>query len=217
MAAGAIPEWEYVRWLALMSAAGVNAVRVYTLHYPRFYEALVEHNRYWPTIYVLHGVWLDEDNPGFDLTDMTDDFDDRIRETVDAVHGDAVIDHRYGMAYGDYQVDASRWVIGWIIGREVFPEEVLTTNTIHGDDTSYAGDALCVDDGSPTETWATERLDTLVAYERETFGVERPVSFSSWPTLDPLTHITEPSQDPIRSHLPRAVRLPMPAPRICGS
>jgi hypothetical protein len=183
---------QYRRWFTRMSEMGLNAVRVYTLHYPRFYEVLEEHNRARPhaPLYVLHGVWLDEENPTGDLHDLSAGFDASIVEVVDAVHGRRVIGERYGRAFGTYRTDASRWVLGWIIGREVFPDEVATTNAAHPE-TSLQGAVFTLAAASPTEVWVAARLDHLVHYERVTYGQERPVSFSSWPTLDPLRHPTE--------------------------
>ncbi|MBX3270268.1 MAG: hypothetical protein KF729_08400 [Sandaracinaceae bacterium] len=55
---GAIGRARYDRWLAMMSEAGLDAVRVYSLHPPELYEALAAHNRARPDrpIYLLQGV-----------------------------------------------------------------------------------------------------------------------------------------------------------------
>ena len=52
----------YARWFSMMSEMGVNAIRVYTLHYPRFYERLHFFNVTHPDkpLYVFLGIWLDE-------------------------------------------------------------------------------------------------------------------------------------------------------------
>jgi len=142
-------------------------------------------------LYLLHGVWLDEDNPTEDLISLSAAFDEAIVETVDAVHGGASIGHRYGRAYGDYTTDVSPWIVGWVIGREISPFEVLQTNELHAELSTFTGDAFEVLAGEPSEVWAVERLDLLVSYEREVYGSQRPVSMSSWPTLDPMTHPTE--------------------------
>jgi len=39
--------------------------------------------------------------------------------------------------------------------------------------------------------FATRMLDETVTYEGQKYNIRRPVSISSWPTLDPLTHPTE--------------------------
>src|SRR5262245_50762101 len=67
---------QYDHWLEQMGQLGFNAIRTYTLHYPRFYEAVLAYNLAHPDapIYVLHGIWLDEDNPERDLFTLTDMF-----------------------------------------------------------------------------------------------------------------------------------------------
>jgi hypothetical protein len=184
---------QYRRWFGEMSAMGANVMRVYTLHYPRFYQELAKYNaaNSQHPLYVLHGAWLDEANPTNNMFDMTADFDSVIRENIDCVHGNRVIAHRYGKAYGTYDTSISRWVIGWIIGREISPAEAAGTNAAMADLVQYQGQAVSLPHGTPLEAWFAQRLDGLVLYERGTYGVERPVSVSSWPTLDPLHHPTE--------------------------
>jgi hypothetical protein len=184
---------QYDRWLEQIGSMGFNAIRVYTLHYPRFYDALEEYNRAHldAPIYVLHGIWLDEENPSHDFFDMTTAFDAGIRQVIDCAHGRNLIPERKGRAFGNYRTDMSRWIIGWIIGREISPAEVATTNQLHPEYSSYQGKAISLPQGSPLESWLAERLDGLVLYERKLYGVERPISVSSWPTLDPLQHPSE--------------------------
>ncbi len=191
----AISDEQYRRWLARMGEMGVNALRIYTLHYPRFYKAINDYNlehRESP-IYLFQGIWLDEENPDptGDLYGLTDPFDDGIEEVIDSAHGNSEIAHRFGRAYGEYDTDVSPWVIGWLIGREIYPDEMDVTNQYHPEDTTFSGSALSLRERSAGETWATARLDKVITYERDNYGVQRPVSMSSWPTLDPLSHPTE--------------------------
>src|SRR5262249_31179955 len=118
-------------------------------------------------------------------------FDAGIREVVDCVHGKRVISHRFGKAYGTYDTSISRWIIGWIVGREVSPQEASATNAAMPDAVQFQGQAFALEPGRPLEVWFVQRLDGLVLYERSTYGVERPVSVANWPTLDPLHHPTE--------------------------
>lgn len=184
---------QYRRWFAQMSAMGSNAFRMYTLHYPRFYQALYDHNQgREDPLYVLHGIWLLEDVPEHDLYNLSDHFDNAIEEVLLAAHGENVIEHRYGEAYGEYTVDISPWVLGWVAGREVDPWEIDITIQNHPDVDHYDGVHLDLPEGTPVESWLAERLDYIVEFERSTWGVTRPISFSSWPTLDPILHRTEP-------------------------
>jgi len=183
---------QYAQWFQRMGELGFNNIRVYTLHYPRFYEELARYNAAHPErpLYLFQGAWLDEQEGQHDLYAETRQFDTSIREVVDAIHGKLTLTTRQGRAYGSYRADISRWVMGWIIGREVHPAEVLYTNQQHAGQSRYEGQNLSLS-GHPTEVWFAERVDGLVRYERETYAVERPISVSSWPTLDPLDHPTE--------------------------
>jgi hypothetical protein len=186
---------QYQKWLLMMGEAGINAIRVYTLHYPRFYEAVYEYNTKNPDkpVYIFQGIWLDEVEEETDIYTLTGPFDESIEEVIDCIHGNREIGERYGRAFGSYETDISPWVIGWITGREVLPMEVITTNKIHPEKTFYEGRHLRLSAGTPAEVWIAERLDHVIDYEKKKYGTERPVSFSCWPTLDPLKHPTEDS------------------------
>ena len=192
----AVSREQYDRWFARMRSMGFNAVRTYTLHYPRFYQALRDYNLAHPEapLYLLHGIWLDEENPDRfapDLHHLTEIFERGIVECVSAVHGDIVIEHRFGRAYGTFDADISPWVMGWVIGREIYPDEVEATNMRHPEDTAYLGTHVSLSAGTPTEVWLAERVDLVARYEDVHYASGRPISASSWPTLDPLRHPTE--------------------------
>ncbi|MFW5967234.1 MAG: hypothetical protein ACOCV2_06930, partial [Persicimonas sp.] len=182
---------DYERWLDRMSEIGVNTLRIYTLHYPRFYEALAEHNEENEDdpIYVLHGVWLEEEFEG--LHRLDEDFQQNIREAVDCTHGNCHIEHRYGKAYGTYQTNISEWILGWIIGREVGPEEVALTNEYMDGENSFEGERVEANDVQPVEAWWAEQVEFIIDYEIDSYDQTRPVSVSSWPTLDPMEHPSE--------------------------
>lgn len=192
---------QYMRWFEQMHELGFNSIRVYTLHFPHFYSALREYNLTNPQypILLFHGVWLEEEVPGYneDLFTLTDLFDQEMRENVSAVHGDITIPQRFGKAHGRFDADVSEWVIGYIIGREVYPSEVIYTNEVNSAVTGYEGRFFSIQDVPATEAWFIERLDRLVAYEVDNYGTQRPVSFSSWPTLDPMEHPTEQTDEDI--------------------
>ncbi len=188
---------DYRRWFSEMSEIGFNTIRVYTMHYPRFYDELAKYNTENPNkpLYLLHGVWLDEDKPHDNFYSFTNEFTLDIYEVIDCLHGNKTLPERPGKASGNYFTNVSPWVLGYIVGREVHPEEVFYTNSQNIEIDSYNGNNLSMPDStkphSPTECWITQSLDRLISYERQKYKVERPVSFSSWPTLDPFYHETE--------------------------
>lgn len=190
---------DYDRWFPMMKEAGFNTIRLFTLHYPHFYDALRDYNLEHPDdpLFLMQGVWLEQEFDGFDddFYNLTTHFDQEIRENVSAVYGEAVISPRTIKAHGTFTSDVSEWTIGWIIGREMLPNEVITTNERNRERRSYTGDFLSITDVNPMETWLVERMDRLLAFENSSYQATRPVSFSNWPTLDPLNHPDEPNQD----------------------
>ncbi|TVR31137.1 MAG: T9SS C-terminal target domain-containing protein [Balneolaceae bacterium] len=183
---------DYSRWFRMIREAGFNTIRLYTLHYPHFYEELKRFNEANPNypLYFFQGVWLEEELPGYDenLFTLTESFDEEIRSNVQAVHGDITVSQRPGKAFGSYTVDTSPWMIGYIIGREIHPTEIITTNETHPSFTSHNGTYLSIENASPSESWLVERMDHLLSIEMDRYGTQRPVSVSSWPTLDPIEH-----------------------------
>ncbi|MFI2741861.1 Ig-like domain-containing protein [Zhouia sp. PK063] len=186
---------QYDEWLELIHEAGFNTIRLYTMHYPRFYQALKDYNDAHPQtpIYIFQGVWLEEEIDGYtgDLTQLDEKWTTETHENVDCMHGNAVLGTRFGKAYGTYTADVSKWVLGYIIGREISPDEIHTTNANHTSTTSYSGKYLSIDGVKASEVFLISHLDKLLDYEQTKYNTQRPVSFSSWPTLDPLSHPTE--------------------------
>lgn len=188
----------YERWIELMAQSGFNSIRVYTLHPPVFYEKLAEYNYRHPSnpLLLFQGVWLDEVENGslpseYDLMARSGAFTESIREVISCMHGSKNIPFRPGRAYGQYKTDISPWIAGYIIGREISPQEVDSTNHFHPETTAWTGIHFSLSSGSPTEVFVTMMLDETVSYEWQNWGVRRTVSMSSWPTLDPLDHPTE--------------------------
>ena len=116
-------------------------------------------------------------------------FKELISEVVDCIHGNKSIPFRMGKAYGAYITDISPWVAGFIIGREISPQEVDTTNRSHSDISSWNGSFFSIAGASASEVFVTRMLNEVADYEMTTYSTRRTVSFSSWPTLDPLVHL----------------------------
>lgn len=190
---------QYSLWFNQIKEAGFNCIRIYTLHYPHFYEELYKYNTAHPQhpLFFIQGVWLNEVNPGEskDLVQRTDTFKAEIEENIDCLHGNKIIQPRFGKAFGSYTADVSPWNMAYIIGREISPAEVLETNALHPTQTQFVGEHLAMNNGSASEVWLTSNLDYTIKYEKKQYNSERPVSASSWPTLDPITHLSEPNRD----------------------
>lgn len=203
-------------WIEAIAELGVNAVRVYTVQSPIFYEELLHHNQKHPErpLFLLQGAWLKEPEEDPDFHGVPDYLDPSIREwfrdeiekVVDVVHGNRDIPHgtpenpmNYGRAFGSFTADVSPWLLGWLVGREVEPLTIMSSHQKYYDENchgfpckvSYAGKWFSIEGASPIEAFVTEYLDHLTTYEEDGYGEKHPIGFSNWPTLDPIDHVVE--------------------------
>ena len=189
----------YERWIALMASMGANAVRVYTVHPPHFYAALRDWNLAHTSqpLWLIHGVWA-EPPPGkkeekYDDPQWLARFQREMQRVVSLVHGDATIPPSPGHASGAYRADVSVWTLGYIIGREWEPYSVVTYNALQPRKSGYGGKYITISGGNALETWLAEQCDYMVSFEMDRYNAQRPIAYTNWPTLDPLTHPTETS------------------------
>lgn len=194
---------EYYRWFTYISEMNANTIRVYTTLRPQFYNALFDFNQAAEKegkdpIYVIHGVWVNEN----DIATIEDAFgdDNKImndviksgQDIVDIIHGDKYLPVDKGHADGTYTTDISQYVIGWILGIEWEPSFVIGTNENNEEHTSYDGKFLYTVGASPFEAYLAEVGDKIIDYEMTKYNMQRPVAFSNWVTTDPLEHPNEP-------------------------
>jgi len=221
----AISPDQYEKWIKEMADAGFNCIRVYTLHPPAFYEKLADYNQRHQDnpLLLFQGIWLDEvedfyDPESYDLLNKVTSFTREIHEIVDCINGNGDVAYRYGRSFGRYISDVSRWTAGYIIGREISPQEVDTTDNRHTSTNSYSGTNLTIAGASASEVFVTQMLDAVLKYEELNYAVKRPVSISSWPTLDPLIHPTEIFTDEDKASFDIAkITLKNPEPGIFAS
>lgn len=189
----------YRQWLDQMAEMGANVVRVYTILPPAFYEALHDLNaarsegrdRLW----VVQGVWTElPENHDYDAADFQGQLVAEIERAIDVVHGNIAVAHRPGHAFGLYTRDVSGMTLAYILGREWEPFSVAAYDDSHPGPASYLGDHFRLEAGTPMEAWLARMMDHAVSHEMTRYGAQRPVAFTSWPTLDPLHHPTEASK-----------------------
>jgi hypothetical protein len=184
----------YAGWLDTIASLHANTVRLYTILPPSFYRAL----RGWNlrhadrAIWLIHGVWT-ELPPGSDFDDRAwlAGFHGEMERVTDLIHGQAVIPPRPGHASGRYDADVSPWTLGFIIGREWEPYAVKAYNQAHPGTHAQHGRFLELASGTPMDAWLVARCDYMLGYESDRYNTLRPIAYTNWPTLDPLTHPTE--------------------------
>jgi hypothetical protein len=143
-------------------------------------------------LWLVHGVWT-ELPPKHDFDDPVwkGEFQSEMRRVVDLVHGAATISPRAGHAAGRYDADVSPWVLGYIIGREWEPFAVKAYDTRKLSNQGFRGRYLQVRQGRAMDVWLAQQCDLMLGYEADSYNALRPIAYTNWPTLDPLTHPTE--------------------------
>ena len=162
---------------------------------PQFYNALTYYNRTHPNalLKLYQEIWPEENPKNSDYLTKTynEAYQNEIRNVVDAIHGNANIPARSGRAYGIYTSDISAYIAGYLVGRELEPEEVISTNQLN-QNLSYSGEYLyCEPAASPTEAWLAMSCDYVLTYEAKEYNWQHPIGIVSWPTLDSTEHDSE--------------------------
>lgn len=185
----------YLKWFEQIGAMNANTIRVYTLLPPQFYSALVYYNEEHPDakLWLYQEIWPEEhpaDN-NYLGGDYNTTYQAEIKMDIDAIHGRANIAQRQGRAYGYYTADVSPYIVGYLVGREMEPEEVISTNEKNSGFV-FNGNYLYIEaNASPTEAWLAMSCDYVLQYEEESYQWQHPVGIVSWPTLDPTEHDSE--------------------------
>ncbi len=186
----------YAAWLDTLAGMHGNTVRLYTILPPEFYRALRGHNLAHPDapLWLIHGVWT-ELPPRDDFEDSAwqAEFHQEMERVAGVIHGAVDIAPRPGHAAGHYDADISRWTLGYIIGREWEPYAVTSFDSARaGSIGRYDGEYLMAE-GPPMDVWLARQCDYLLSYEASRYRTIRPIAYTNWPTLDPLSHPTEAS------------------------
>ena len=195
-----IEESDYLRWFQQIGEMNANTVRVYVPQMPAFYDALLAYNLSTDkTLYLMQGIYMNEElianyldaycNDG----ELVKSFDRDLENTIDIIHGNAVVEKLPGNAGGIYSSDVSSYVIGYIPGIEFSADFIIGTNEKNPDKTSFSGTYVYTQNASPFEVFLAEAQEFMISYETEHYAVQRPIAITNWVTADPLSHPGEPN------------------------
>lgn len=193
----AITKEEYFRWFKQIGSMNANAIRIYTLHPPEFYQAFYEYNQLSEKpLYLFHGAWVNEEmiveTQNAFSDEVVNDFKRELKQMIDIVHGDANIPPSPGHASGKYEYDISPYVLGFIIGIEWDPGAVQSTNIMNNGMEQFKGTYFRTENAEPFEIWLASMMDYTAAYETEQYQWQHGISFTNWVTTDLLEHPSEP-------------------------
>src|SRR5665648_882049 len=174
-----ITKQEYLRWFLQITDMNVNFIRIYTLQIPDFYEALFEFNRYAKVpLYLIQGAYVNEalveKEKDMWNKNVYSDFNNEIKNVIDAVHGNVTIKAVKGHASGIYNKDVSAYVISYLLGIEFDGDTVTNTNAKNPDKISFQGKYLFAKVGSkPFEAMLASIGDFAVGYETDNYRCQK--------------------------------------------
>lgn len=193
-----IQEDDYLRWFEQIHDMGANVIRVYTVHKPVFYEALVKFNRDKGDrpLYFIQGIWSPEEqlieSQDAYVPEIQQQFKQEIEKAVRAVYGDLQLPESTGVASGTYKANAGDYLMAWHLGTEWDPVMVDNTNKKHQSLKPYAGTYFnATAQASPFESWLADMIDHAASVESR-YGWQHPMTFTNWVTTDILEHPGEP-------------------------
>lgn len=200
---------DYYHIFNMLDAIGCKVIRIYSLMNPNFYQYLYQWNKNNPnsTFYILHGTAFPEEE--FEGTDgfgnnvydnfITNRMKTYINRTVHGVYGRGNVIYRriHGTkdVYGYYDTNIAEYLIGWVVGGEIWPFTVNKTNTIMSNmsNIGYQGQFISSINNvsSPFEIWMAMMLDYLAIISYN-IGYGAPISHTNWATTDGIYHLSEP-------------------------
>jgi tetratricopeptide (TPR) repeat protein len=205
----------YNDWLEKISDLGANTLRVYTILPPAFYRSLAKFNGTSgkPGLRLLQGISFSAP-PGDNLFDRAYDAICRkeIRDTIDAIHGQADLGKTDTHGGGVFTHDVSPWVAGFLLGQSWPSHVVIANNQLHSDMRHYRGTYVEASSASATEIFLAQMIDYTAQYEETKYNWQRPAAFVNSPSLDPMHHLTESTVfEEVALRRAKGERFPMPA------
>lgn len=184
----------YLKWFQQISDLNLNTIRVYTLLPPAFYQALYQFNWNNPMpLFLLQEIWPEEHpvNSDYLNQEYNRTYHQEIEYTVGAIHGNIQIPERQFRSYGFYTYDVSPYLIGYLVGREMEPNEVIETDRLNAGYQFQGNYFYTRAETTPTEAWLAASCDYAAMLEDTLYQNHPLLAIVSWPTLDPMSHDTE--------------------------
>lgn len=194
-----IDKAQVLSWLEEIKGLGANVIKIPSIQPPAFYNAIHDFNEEAENpIYTIHEVMLDEKAilAYYDIYDskLRRNFKRDIKNTINVVHGKALILANSRSHKGLYLKDISQYNMGYILGTNTSPEIITLTDSKYSGISSFQGDHFSLEEGSAFEAFVAESLDFLVDYELDQYKQVSLVSYLTDVETDHLNYSHEPNR-----------------------
>jgi len=170
---------DFLRWFTYISEMGANSIYIPTIMYSGFYNAFYDFNQDNENpLFLLHGI------SGHDYDSLSSE----LKQAIDIIHGNR-INILGGEGLDFYFSNISEWVIGFVIGNEWNPDEVVFMNHFMDLPDEFQGEFFATsEDATPFEVMLAEVMETGASYETRRFNTQRPIGIFSDPNVDFLEY-----------------------------
>ncbi len=194
-----IDKKDVIKWLEQISKLNANLIKIPNIQPPSFYNGIYEYNlKASKPIYIIHEVRLDEKEIlnyyNAYHKKIIKNFKKDIKNTINVIHGRALIIDNSRTHRGVYLKDISDYNIGYIIGTNTNPEMIILTNSKNHDRIKYNGKYFKVEDGTPFEVFMGKMIDFAISYEVDKYKQLSLISYLTSIETDPLEYKHEPNR-----------------------
>lgn len=188
-----------MKWLEEISDLNVNLIKIPNIQPPSFYNAIYDYNKNAANpIYTIHEVMLDETAmlKYYDIYNkkIKNNFKRDIKNTINVIHGRAILFNNKRSHNGLYLKDISKYNIAYILGTNTNPEIVTLTDVKHPEKNRYDGEYVSLENGSPFEAFVAQSMDYAVNYEADKYNQISLISYQTDVETDPLVYKHESNQ-----------------------
>lgn len=182
----------YRDWFEKLGDLNVNAIRVYTLMPPGFYNALDEYNMTHQDklLYLFQNIATNQHPKDGNYLDIeySESFKQSVIDTIDAMHGNLKIENKDTESNSVYTSDISGYILGYLVDADLNTSNVKATDILTPA-FKFTGDYVSSGKNSTnTEAWLASICDEVYKYEQSNYKMQHPTAFVSIPELDTLYH-----------------------------
>jgi tetratricopeptide (TPR) repeat protein len=205
----------YDDWLIKISDLGTNTLRISTILPAAFYRSLshFNNNSGRTPLRLLQGIPLgDAQGDDFLNRDYEATCQKEIRDTVDAIHGQADLAQTPNHSGGVFTNNVAPWIAGFLLSQAWTSHSVISNNQIHSDLRSFHGKYVEVPSGSASEVFLAQMIDYAAEYEETKYNWQHPIGSVNLPIFDPMRHITDSTfYEEVSLRRAEGERFPIPA------
>lgn len=172
----------YYNWISQIYNMNANVIRINTLMPVSFYKALYNFNLNKKNpIYILQGIYFNEtylkDGGNPVSKSSKENFENTIRNTIEAVHGHSNVDMSF---LEQYKYNISKYIMGYTIGIPWSPGDIIYSQIENENGKNFEGKYFYTEKGaSAFENFIAEMANYTEAFEYDKYKDQKLITFNN--------------------------------------